>query len=63
MTEIKIGSMWTTMNGKLFQVVSVAKTPEETWVTYKDKTTSEHFSCLKAAFLQRFRAFENHRYI
>jgi hypothetical protein len=62
MALIKIGSVWTSTNGNLFQVVSVAKAADETWITYKNQRTGEHFSCLSDAFLQRFRSFVNQQY-
>jgi hypothetical protein len=62
MILVKTGSTWSSSNGKLFQVVAVAKTEIETWITYKDMSSGEHYSCLAEAFVQRFHLFVNHVY-
>jgi hypothetical protein len=53
--KITIGSFWSS-GLKMFEVVSVARTPDETWITYKNvNDPSQIYSCLQEAFLQRFK--------
>jgi hypothetical protein len=59
---VKTGSFWTSGNNRLFEVVSVAATGDETWVTYKDLSSGSHYSCLIDAFVSKFRSFTNHQY-
>lgn len=52
------GSYWTDKLGKVVKVTSVARAPDETWISYSafgDNKDSK--SLLESAFLQRFKNY------
>ena len=56
--QIEVGSVWTSINGVHFQVISETHIEGNNWIYYRmiDKETEEpkEFSCYKESFLSRF---------
>jgi hypothetical protein len=56
--KIEAGSVWTSINGVHFQVISETHIEGNNWIYYRmiDKETEEpkEFSCYKESFLNRF---------
>ena len=56
--QIELGSVWTSINGVHFQVISEIHIEGNDWIYYRmiDKETGEskEFSCYKESFLSRF---------
>lgn len=60
MSEQRIvsGTLWSDKLGKVVKVTSVARTPEETWVSYSAfGNAKESNSLLDTAFLQRYKPY------
>ena len=51
---VKIGSVWTSSDRKLFTVTDVKTNNEETFIYYTLQGTDKHYNCLIGAFLSRF---------
>ena len=52
------GSYWTDKLGKVIKVSSVARAPDETWVSYSAfGNVKDSKSLLESAFLQRFKPY------
>jgi hypothetical protein len=51
---VKIGSVWTSSDRKLFAVTDVKTNNEETFIYYTLQGTDKHYNCLIGAFLSRF---------
>ena len=51
---VKIGSVWTSSDRKLFTVTDVKTNNEETFIYYTLQGTDKHYNCLVDAFLSRF---------
>lgn len=61
---VKVGSIWTTGDGKAFKVtkVQLEKPHTHTWVHYQNMVTGQEYSCYQDAFVARFFIFDNHVY-
>ena len=57
--EIKIGSIWTGTDRKLFKVTGLLEMPEGMWVHYNLMGTDRTFNCLSEAFINRFTQIVN----
>lgn len=56
--RIVTGTYWVDKLGKVVKVTSVARTPEETWISYSSfGNAKESNSLLESAFLQRFKSY------
>lgn len=62
MKDVKIGTLWSTADGKVFKVTSVARTQDETWITYQSIGDKKSYSCLLPAFVNRFKPWNNPSY-
>lgn len=51
---VKIGSVWTTSDRKLFTVTDVITNDNGTVIYYRLQGTDKQFNCLVNAFLSRF---------
>jgi HSP90 family molecular chaperone len=51
---VKIGSIWTSGNRKLFTVTDVKTNDVGTFIYYTLQGTDKHYNCLVDAFLSRF---------
>jgi|LauGreDrversion4_2_1035121.scaffolds.fasta_scaffold1815676_2 hypothetical protein len=52
--QIKIGSIWGTVERKKFVVTEVKFENDETWVYYNSVETQVEYFCLEEAFKNRF---------
>jgi len=56
---IKMGSKWTSSDGKIFIVLGTVDLEGKRWVYYRSETSEAHlpneFSCFEESFLARFR--------
>jgi hypothetical protein len=56
--EIERGSIWSSSDGRIFQVITEATVEENEWVHYRridsEYDESKEFSCYKESFLSRF---------
>jgi hypothetical protein len=57
--EIKIGSIWSGGDRKLFKVKGLVETPEGMWVHYEQMGTDQSYNCLTSAFTTRFTQIVN----
>ena len=55
---MKIGSVWEG-GEKEFKIQDIKVVDEETWIFYNNVLTGQEYSCLKEAFLKRFREIVN----
>ena len=55
---MRIGSVWESGNRK-FKIKDVTIVDDKTWIYYNNVLTKQEYSCLKEAFLQRFREIIN----
>lgn len=60
---IKVGSKWSSSDGKIFVVLSSAKIEGNDWVHYRKENTDppQEFSCFEESFLSRFTPYTNER--
>jgi hypothetical protein len=52
---MKVGSIWTSSDFIEFKIKEIKIVEEKTWVNYIKLSTSQEYSCLKEAFLHRFK--------
>lgn len=55
---MRIGSKWDG-NNNIFEIKNVTFIDGQTWIFYNNVSTGQQYSCLKEAFLQRFREIIN----
>lgn len=55
---MKIGSTWEG-GDKTFKIKDVTTVDNQTWIFYNNVLTGQNYSCLKEAFLQRFKEIIN----
>ncbi len=55
---MKIGSLWGSTDKK-FEIKDVTIVDNQTWVYYNNVLTKQEYSCLKEAFLHRFKEIIN----
>lgn len=55
---MKIGSIWEG-GDKRFEIKDVTIVDNQIWIFYNNVFTGQNYSCLKEAFLQRFREVIN----
>jgi len=52
-TNIKIGSRWSSVD-RTFKVVGLEQRNNEEWVSFVNEKTKDEFSCLVGAFVARY---------
>ena len=52
---MKLGSKWYGANGDIFEIDDIRDIDGQTWIFYTNTFTMKMFSCLKEAFLIRFK--------
>ena len=50
----KIGSRWRASQGQIFVVIDIVDIKDHTWVHYREKDTSQEYSCFLESFYDRF---------
>ncbi len=64
--EVKVGSIWNTVDIEYFIVTKVEKKGEHVWVSYRPykplEKVEKEYSCYQGAFIQRFFKFNNTHY-
>ncbi len=50
-----ITSKWTSIDSSVFKIITLEHKDNQVWVHYKNEKTGQKYSCLVAAFLQRFK--------
>jgi hypothetical protein len=52
--KIEVDQIWSANNGTEFHIDYIRETKEGCWVHYTNMFTQQTYSCLEAAFRQRF---------
>lgn len=59
MSQVKVGSYWSAVNGTEFRVIDVVEAAGNTWVHYIGVDTGLEYSCWVESFVHRFREEHN----
>jgi hypothetical protein len=52
---MKVGSIWTGSNFVEFKIKDIKTVGDNTWIYYYKISTGQQYSCLKEAFIDRFK--------